>query len=146
MTQKPTHGSTKTNSKKHKVSAHEYVPGTCNIGKGEIRQRQIVALIGLVLSISTLVGFISTNAEPALRVGIFLPLAVASIGWIQSRKKFCLAYGFMGTFNFGKLGKLSKVSDKAALAADRKTALTILIQSLSLAAILTLVVYLLPLS
>jgi hypothetical protein len=52
----------------------------------------------------------------------------------------------MGTFNFGKLGQLSKVSDKDALAADRKTALTILIQSLTLAAVLTLIVYLLPLS
>jgi hypothetical protein len=51
----------------------------------------------------------------------------------------------MGTFNFGKLGELSKVSDKSALAADRRTALSILGQSLTLAAVLTLVVYLLPL-
>ena len=128
------------------MSTHEYVAGSCNIGKGEVKRRQLVALIGLILSVSTLIGFISTSTEPALRLGIFLPLSVASIGWIQSRKKFCLAYGFMGTFNFGKLGQLSKVSDKGALAADRKTALTILIQSLTLAAVLTLVVYLLPLS
>jgi hypothetical protein len=128
------------------MSTNEYVAGSCNIGKGEVKRRQLVALIGLVLSVSTLVGFISTSTEPALRLGIFLPLSVASIGWIQSRKKFCLAYGFMGTFNFGKLGQLSKVSDKDALAADRKTALTILIQSLTLAAVLTLIVYLLPLS
>jgi hypothetical protein len=52
----------------------------------------------------------------------------------------------MGTFNFGKLGQLSRVSDKASLAADRKTAITILGQSLSLAAVLTLFIYLLPLS
>ncbi len=128
------------------MSANEYVPGSCNIGTGEIRRRQLVALIGAVLSISSLIGFISTDAQPSVRIGIFLPLSVASIGWVQSRKKFCLAYGFMGTFNFGKLGQLSRVSDKAALAADRKTATTILIQSLALAAILTLIVYLLPLS
>ena len=128
------------------MSANEYVAGSCNIGTGEIRRRQLVALIGAVLSISSLIGFISTDAQPSVRIGIFLPLSVASIGWVQSRKKFCLAYGFMGTFNFGKLGQLSRVSDKAALAADRKTATTILIQSLALAAILTLIVYLLPLS
>ena len=128
------------------MSANEYVAGSCNIGTGEIRRRQLVALIGAVLSFSTLIGFISTDAQPSVRIGIFLPLSVASIGWVQSRKKFCLAYGFMGTFNFGKLGQLSRVSDKAALAADRKTATTILIQSLALAAILTLIVYLLPLS
>ncbi|CAB4330111.1 MAG: hypothetical protein F2851_00445 [Actinobacteria bacterium] len=127
------------------MSTHEYVAGSCNIGNGEVKRRQLVALIGLILSISTLIGFISTNTEPSLRLGIFLPLSVASIGWVQSRKRFCLAYGFMGTFNFGKLGQLSKVSDKDSLAADRKTALTILIQSLSLAAVLTMIVYLLPL-
>jgi len=124
----------------------QYIAGTCNIGKNEIRQRQVVALIGLFLSVSALVGFISTHAIQSVRLGIFLPLAVFSVGWIQSRKKFCLAFGFMGTFNFGRLGKVSRVSDKAALAADRKTALSILFQSLGLAAILTLIVYLLPLN
>ncbi len=128
------------------MSDATYIPGTCNIGKGEIRRRQVVALIGAVLSAFTLAGLISTNAAPGARLGIFIPLLVASIGWIQSRKKFCLAYGFMGTFNFGKLGQLSKVSDKSAQAADRKTAVSILAQSLALAAILTLIVYLLPLN
>ena len=124
----------------------QYIAGTCNIGKAEVRQRQVVALIGLFLSVSALVGFISTDAEPAIRLGIFLPLTVFSIGWVQSRKRFCLAYGFMGTFNFGRLGKISRVADKAALAADRKTAITILVQSLALATVLTLIVYLLPLN
>ena len=124
----------------------QYIAGTCNIGKNEIRQRQVVALIGLFLSVSSLIGFISTSASQSVRLGIFLPLAVFSIGWVQSRKKFCLAYGFMGTFNFGKLGKVSRVSDKASLAADRKTAVSILLQSLGLASILTLIVYLLPLN
>ena len=128
------------------MSTDSYIPGTCNIGQGEIRRRQLVALIGAVLSVFTLAGLISTNAAPGARLGIFIPLAVASIGWVQSRKKFCLAYGFMGTFNFGKLGQLSKVADKSALAADRKTAFSILGQSLLLAAIITLIVYLLPLS
>jgi len=122
-----------------------YIAGTCNIGKSEIRQRQIVALIGLALSISALIGFITTQASPSVRLGIFLPLAIFSIGWVQSRKKFCLAYGFLGTFNFGRLGKVSRVADKASLAADRKTAVSVLMQSLGLAAILTLIVYLLPL-
>lgn len=128
------------------MSNNQYVAGSCNIGTGEIRRRQIVAIIGSALSVSALIGFISTSAEPSLRLGIFIPLAVASIGWVQSKRKFCLAYGLMGTFNFGKLGQLSRVQDKAALAADRKTAVVILTQSLSLAAVLTLVVYLLPLS
>jgi hypothetical protein len=127
------------------VSTAQYIPGSCNIGKGEIRQRQIVALIGLAISISSLIALISTSAPRGARLGIFIPLAVASIGWVQSRKKFCLAYGFMGTFNFGKLGQLSKVADSASRAADRKTALSILIQSGAYAVVGTAIIYLLPL-
>ena len=127
------------------MSTTDYVPGSCNIGKGEIRQRQIVALIGLALSISALVTIILTDVPRGARLGIFLPLIVASIGWVQSRKKFCLAYGFMGTFNFGKLGQLSKVADSASRAADRKTALGILFQSTAYAAVVTAIIYLLPL-
>ena len=128
------------------MTTAEYVPGSCNIGKREIRRRQIVALIGLFFSTSALITLLTTNAPRGARFAIFFPLLVASIGWVQSRRKFCLAYGFMGTFNFGKLGQISRVSDKASLAADRKTALTILGQSLTLAAVLTLFIYLLPLS
>lgn len=68
------------------MSTADYIPGACNIGTGEIRRRQIVALIGLVLSISSLITLISTNAPRGARLGIFIPLAVASIGWVQSRK------------------------------------------------------------
>ena len=127
------------------MSTAEYIPGSCNIGKGEIRQRQVVALIGLAISISSLIALISTSAPRGARLGIFIPLAVASIGWVQSRKKFCLAYGFMGTFNFGKLGQLSKVSDSASRAADRKTALSILFQAGAYAVIATAIIYVLPL-
>jgi hypothetical protein len=128
------------------MAVSEYIPGTCNIGKAEIRQRQIVALIGLALSVSALIGFLSTKASPSIRLGIFLPLTIFSVGYVQSRKKFCLAFGFMGTFNFARLGKMSKVVDKASLAADRKTALIILLQSLGLSAAITAVIYFLPLS
>ena len=127
------------------MSTTDYIPGTCNIGKGEVRQRQIVAVIGLVLSISILLTLISINAPRGARLALFIPLMVASVGWVQSRKKFCLAYGFMGTFNFGKLGQLSKVADSASRAADRKTALSILFQTTVYAAIATALLYLLPL-
>ena len=122
----------------------EYVPGTCNIGAGEVRQRQVVAGIGFLLFISSAVALFAMDASRGARLALFLPLMMASIGWVQSRKKFCLAYGFMGTFNFGKLGQLSRVQDKSALRADRITALKILLQGLAYAAIATGVTYLLP--
>jgi hypothetical protein len=122
----------------------EYVPGTCNIGSGEVRQRQVVAGIGFLLFISSAITLFAMDAPRSARLALFLPLMMASIGWVQSRKKFCLAYGFMGTFNFGKLGQLSRVHDKGALRADRSTALKILMQGLSYAAVVTALIYLLP--
>jgi len=125
--------------------SQEYIAGSCNIGKGEIRRRQVVALAGAVISATSLVGLISTDAARSARISLFIPLMVFAIGFIQSRKKFCLAYGFLGTFNFGSLGQISRVSDPIAKKADRKTALTILAQSLLLALGLTLTAFVLPL-
>ena len=124
--------------------SQEYIAGSCNIGKGEIRRRQIVALVGAVMSITSLVGLISTNTARSARFSLFIPLFVFAIGFVQSRKKFCLAYGFLGTFNFGGLGEISRVQDPISKKADRKTALVILLQSALLALGLTLIVYVLP--
>ena len=125
--------------------SQEYVAGSCNIGTGEIRRRQVVALAGAVISTTSLVGLLNTDAARSARFSLFIPLMVFAIGFIQSRKKFCLAYGFMGTFNFGKLGQISRVSDPISKKADRKTAITILAQSTALALGLTLATFALPL-
>jgi hypothetical protein len=125
--------------------SQEYVAGSCNIGTGEIRRRQVVALAGAVISTTSLVGLLNTDAARSARFSLFIPLMVFAIGFVQSRKKFCLAYGFMGTFNFGKLGQISRVSDPISKKADRKTALTILAQSTALALGLTLATFALPL-
>lgn len=125
--------------------SQEYIAGSCNIGNGEIRRRQVVALAGAVISATSLVGLLNTDAARTARFSLFFPLMVFAIGFIQARKKFCLAYGFMGTFNFGKLGQISRVSDPMAKKADRKTALTILAQSFFLALGLTLAAFALPL-
>ncbi len=122
----------------------EYIPGSCNIGKGEIRRRQLVALVGLFFSISTLLTFNTVDAPTAIRLGIFFPLMVASVGLVQSRSKFCLAYGFAGTFNVGKMGDIKRVASKEDRAADRATALKILGKSFLLASIATAVVLVLP--
>jgi hypothetical protein len=122
------------------MSDSTYIAGTCNIGQKEIRRRQFVAVVGLFFSALSLITMISTNASTGARFGIFIPLMVAAVGYVQSRSKFCLAYGFAGTFNFGKLGNLSRVSNASDKAADRTTALKILGKSFLLASIATTVV------
>ena len=104
----------------------------------------MVALAGAIFSVFSLAGLVSSDAARSARFSLFIPLFVFAIGFVQSRKKFCLAYGFMGTFNFGGLGKISRVSDPIAKSADRRTALVILLQSALLAIGLTLIVYALP--
>jgi hypothetical protein len=121
-----------------------YIPGSCNIGKGEVRKRQIVALVGLFFTVVTLLTFSTVDTPTEIRLGIFFPLMVASVGFVQSRSKFCLAYGFAGTFNVGKMGDIKRVASKEDRAADRKTALKILGKSFLLAAIATSVVLVLP--
>ena len=123
----------------------EYIPGTCNIGKGEIRRRQLVAIFGLFLTTFSVATIIATDQSKNSRLSIFLPALIFSIGFVQSRKKFCLAYGLAGTFNFGKLGQISKVQSNEDRKSDRKTAVSILFQSAALAAFITAVFFVLPL-
>ena len=122
-----------------------YIPGTCNIGKGEIRQRQLVALFGIFLTVSSASALLATDQSRSSRLSIFIPALVFSIGFVQSRSKFCLAYGLAGTFNFEKLGKITKVQSVEDRKADRKTAISILFKSAALAALITAVFLVLPL-
>lgn len=110
-----------------------YIPGTCNLGKAEVRSRQIVALVGFVISLILAIGLIASSAPQASGLTLFAPLIIFSVGFVQSRRKFCLAYGLAGTFNLGKLGQISKVADPEDKAADRKTALWVLAQATALA-------------
>ena len=126
------------------MSAQEYIPGTCNIGKSEIKRRQSVALIGAIATIAWAIFLILKVDSRALRFSTFIPAMIFAVGWIQSRRKFCLAFGFMGAINFGKAGTLSKVQSEEDKAADRSTALSILSQALILAIAITGIVYFWP--
>jgi len=123
----------------------EYIPGVCNLGKSEIRQRQVVALFGIFLTVSTATTLLATDQSRTSRLSIFIPALVFSIGFVQSRSKFCLAYGLAGTFNFERLGKITKVQSAEDRKADRKTAIAILLKSATLAALITAVFFVLPL-
>ena len=123
----------------------EYIPGSCNIGKGEIRRRQLVALIGIFLTFSSATALLATNQSRTNRLSIFIPALIFSIGFVQARSKFCLAYGLAGTFNFERLGRISRVQSEQDRKADRKTAIIILLKSAALAALITAIFFILPL-
>jgi hypothetical protein len=122
----------------------EYVAGSCNIGVREIRRRQLVGGIGLFLTISTVLGFYHQHSSREARFGTFLPALVMSIGYLQGRKKFCLAFGFSGLFNFGKLGSTHRVISEEDRRIDRQAAIRLFGEAVLLAAAVTEVVFLLP--
>jgi hypothetical protein len=117
-----------------------YQAGVCNIGGAEVARRRQVAILGGVLFLALALYSIIQNFSPIATLILLAPASIFAIGFVQSRKRFCLAYGLMGTFNFQKLGSITKVEDKAALAADRRMAFQIIIQSMGLALILTSIV------
>ena len=120
----------------------EYQAGVCNIGPQEIKKRQRVALFGYAAA--TLVFFLSDYlASLGSQALFFLMTLMGSIGFVQSRRKFCLAFGLAGTFNMS--ASMKKVLSAEDLRADRKTALSILGQSFLLAAAITVTFIALPL-
>jgi hypothetical protein len=125
-----------------------YAPGACNIGPDEIARRRKAAVAGLVASVVLAVVLVALGSPQGgtERLLVALPLTGAAIGWIQARRRFCMAYGLAGTFNLGKIGEMSRVSDQVALAADRRTALIIAAQGLAIGVGGTLLFLALPIA
>lgn len=124
----------------------EYVAGSCNIGVREIRRRQLVGGIGLFLTLSTVFGYYHQHSSHLARFGTFLPALVMSIGYLQARKKFCLSFGFSGLFNFGTLGNTQRVISEEDRKIDRQAAIRLFVEASMLAAAVTALVFLLPIS
>lgn len=122
----------------------EYIPGVCNIGIREIRRRQLVGGIGLFLTLSTVFGFYHQHSSRLARFGVFLPALIMTISYLQSRKRFCLAFGLSGLFNFGTLGGTKRVISEEDRQIDRSAAIRMLGQAIGLAAVVTALVFLLP--
>lgn len=118
----------------------EYMAGACNIGPAEIKRRRQGALIGAILFAFTTLLFVLTEAPTSTRLLVFVPALLFTVGIIQSRRKFCVAYGFMGVFSFEKLGATKKIAINQDLKADRKYAIKLLLQSVLSAAVLTALV------
>lgn len=122
------------------MSQEQYQAGVCNIGGPEVATRKRLAYLGGALLVIYTVFLIVQESDTSMALFAIIPSMIFSIGFIQSRRKFCLAYGLMGTFNFQQLGRVTKITDKQALAADRRTAASIILQSVGLALILTVIV------
>lgn len=120
----------------------EYIAGACNIGPSEIKQRKRVAYSGALVFMAISIWLILIDAPTAGRVMVFFPAVAATTGLIQARKRFCVAFGFMGVFNFEKIGNTHKIKVNEDLKADRQYAVRLLLQSVLAAIALTVLVVL----
>ncbi len=110
-----------------------YEPGACNIGRAEIARRRRAGLAGLGVALVWAVGAVAAGGGPLVRFGVVLPLTGAFVGFLQARRRFCAAYGFLGLRNFGPLGAAEAVEDPEARRRDRAAALRLVGEAFVLA-------------
>jgi len=122
-----------------------YRAGACNIGPAEIARRRRAAASALAAALVIAAALVAIGAPIALRTIVFLPLAGGLVSWLQVRRRFCVAFGLMGVLNFGGLGAVEQVADRAARAADRRAALGMIVEGSLAALVLTVLFVLLPL-
>jgi hypothetical protein len=98
----------------------EYVPGVCNIGDVEVRNRRSIGRGALVVTVALGVGLMVIDAPPAVFVLLALPGFVMATGFLQARSRFCTGYGMAGMSNFSdQRGAGVKTEAPAHRAADR---------------------------
>ena len=96
-----------------------YRPGVCNIGPDEIAKRRRSGHVGLLLTLVTLAVVIVLDVPPLARFVVAVPAAAAAAGYLQAYFRFCIAFGSMGVFNFGRRGATEHIVDREARARDR---------------------------
>lgn len=122
-----------------------YQPGVCNIGPAEIAKRRQSALLGLAVTLVTLVLLIVLQAPPPVRFILALPAAGTAIAFLQVVLKFCVAFGSLGVFNFGEVGTVHHIADAAARSRDRWRAMRMILAGLAIGVIVGILAVVLPL-
>jgi hypothetical protein len=122
----------------------EYQPGVCNIGPAEIRRRRMAGHVGALVTAAAFIGLVAVDAPPITRLVLILPAAGAASGYIQAQLKFCAGFGSRGVFNFDSLGTWTTVTDREALARDRRRSREIAGMALAAGVVVGVVAALLP--
>jgi hypothetical protein len=103
----------------------EYKPGACNIGRDEINRRWRFGHGAAIFGVVLLVVLVAAGASPLTRLVVALPAAVAAACYLEAYLKFCIRFGWLGLFNFGRYGATTQVVDAAERARDRRRSLVL---------------------
>ena len=108
-----------------KADGSKYVPGSCNIGKAEIRRRYRIGYIGLFIALSGALIIHITNASSLWKLLIFFPVFYSVSGFIQAISKFCFVYGFRNVISFTGIRRFERIKDEKLIRKDRRKAILI---------------------
>ena len=117
----------------------DYVPGVCNINHSEVAYRKKAAYFGVIVTIILFGALYQLDIQRYSRIVLFLPIFIAVIGYLQTKNKFCVAYGASGKHNAREGSKTAEeVADTDARRKDKQRANTMNIQAVILSLILTI--------
>jgi hypothetical protein len=126
------------------MSSTTYIPGVCNIGPAERRQRQTLGWIGAAVTVVALVGFVAFHVPWPFRLLVFAPAMLSAQGFLQSAMHFCVGFSMRGLYNFDALGSEETVMDASMRRADQKKGLQISAYATLISAAIVVVAVLLP--
>ena len=122
-----------------------YIPGVCNIGPAEIRQRRRTGWIGAVVSVVFVAVAVILGWPWPWRLFVFLPATLAATGFLQSALHFCVKFGTQGLFNVeNAVGQTEAVHEAEYRRKDQRKAVTIILGSVGIGLVAAIVAVLLP--
>lgn len=105
------------------MSHEEYQAGACNIGGQERKQRRLAGYGSLAVGVVYLAVALALSFDPIYVAGVGVFAYGGVLGLLQSRQRFCVAYGMAGQYGFDD-GEGS-VEDAGQRSRDRKQALVL---------------------
>jgi hypothetical protein len=122
-----------------------YVPGVCNINSTEIAYRRKSGYILLVISMILAGVVIGLGLPVWTRLGLYFPIFVTAVCFLQVKYKFCVKYGAAGKQNADEGDKIAQdIVDAVARQLDAARTRKIKLQGASIALVVTVVLLLLP--
>jgi hypothetical protein len=122
-----------------------YIPGVCNIGPAEIKQRKLTGTIGLYATVILFAVFLVGDLAPAWRLLLFIPATLGASGYLQAKLHFCVRFGTKGLFNMGNTIVTPETVEKAEYRRkDQRKALKIAGIAFAIGVVIAVGVFLLP--
>lgn len=113
-----------------------------NIGPRERRRRVVSGLLMILLTLAAAGWLWAADAPRLLRIVVFIPAWMAALGFFQARAKTCVMLAARGARNMD--GGNETIADPRELTQVRAQARRVYLQSVLVAAAVTILVVVLP--